>query len=978
MRSSRSLAGSWQFQLDPDGSLTVATLAPDREIPVPLPWQAAFPDLRRYSGFAWYRREVDLPAEWLAGEVLLRFGAVDYWCQVFVNGRLAGEHEGGYTPITLPIRAFARVGANEIAVRVYDSVQTGLVAERWPAYAAEQPPAGPPFDAREAPHGKQEWYVNVGGIWQDVTLMAVPSAYLAGIHVTPDIHSGAAHVRFDLEGATGDLGAEARLEICDPGGAVVATGATPLAAGRASYEATLTVSDPRLWDVGAPNLYTVTVHLDGGDTLSARFGFREIRTEGGQLLLNGAPLFLLAALDQDLYPETIYTVPSEEYLRDQFRKAQALGLNCLRCHIKPPDPRYLDLADEMGLLVWSEIPSWRTFYPKGLVHAHELALHDPVKLRVTSLLREMVARDYNHPSIIIWTIVNEDWGTALPLSEADRAWAAQMYRLAKALDPTRLVVDNSACVHSWGPNVHVLSDLDDFHLYANIPDRAASFEQNMDQFGLRPLWSYSSHGDAQRSGQEPLILSEFGNWGLPSLRALRGGAGRDPDWFDLGPWWSPWDGEPGWPAGADARFERYGLGAIWRDYEAFAEATQWHQFAAMKFEIEAMRRQPRLAGYVITELTDAYWESNGLLDFDRRPKAYHDRFHEINAPDMIVARPARYSAWDDTPLPVALTAAHYSAQDWSGAHLQWRVGGEGGTIALPDIARGAVEALGVLSWRPAPVSEPQMVQVEFIICSGAGGALARNSLDLMILPAAQRAATYTQPVAVLTRPDLSGAGAHAPLAPVSGPVSGPETGAAALQSAVAEPEVEESGAAARLRLAMRRLGYDPRRGLGPETRLAVTTYPTAELLAWVREGGDLLFLSRGPSPFFWVQGRAGAYGGGWITSFSWLRPEVFPRLRVINPLTMPFARVMPTGAIVGVPLEDPAVQPDVLAGMVAGWVRHATAHTVQLRYGRGRVVMTTFALEDTVDDDPVAQAMLHDLIDHLASDACRPTLQANY
>ena len=87
----------------------------------------------------------------------------------------------------------------------------------------------------------------------------------------------------------------------------------------------------------------------------------------------------------------------------------------------------------------------------------------------------MIRRDFNHPSLIIWTIVNEDWGTALPLSAADRAWVAAMYRRCKELDPTRLVVDNSPCPHPWGPNIHVHSDLDDFHLYANIPDQAREF-----------------------------------------------------------------------------------------------------------------------------------------------------------------------------------------------------------------------------------------------------------------------------------------------------------------------------------------------------------------------------------------------------------------------------------------------------------------------------------------------------------------------
>ena len=106
-------------------------------------------------------------------------------------------------------------------------------------------------------------------------------------------------------------------------------------------------------------------------------------------------------------------------------------------------------------------------------------------------------------------------------------------------------------------------------------------------------------------------------------------------------------GEPGWPAGADERFHQLGLDRIWHDYEEFATATQWHQFEAMKYEIELMRREKGIAGYVITELTDVYWESNGLLDFDRNPKAYHNRFASINALDMVVPQLRRYDYWDD-------------------------------------------------------------------------------------------------------------------------------------------------------------------------------------------------------------------------------------------------------------------------------------------------------------------------------------------
>jgi hypothetical protein len=150
------------------------------------------------------------------------------------------------------------------------------------------------------------------------------------------------------------------------------------------------------------------------------------------------------------------------------------------------------------------------------------------------------------------------------------------------------------------------------------------------------------------------------------------------------------------------------------------------------------------------------------------------------------------------------------------------------------------------------------------------------------------------------------------------------------------------------------------------------------MLQWVRAGGKMVFLSRGTSPFFWVHHRGGAYSGSWMTSFTWLRPEVHRRLKVTNPLGLPFMNVMPHRTILGLPVEDKAVQRDFLAGMVSGWVGHAAVHTVQFAYGKGRVVMTTFGLEEMLDEDPVAVAMLNDLVEYVCSDECQPVLRASY
>jgi hypothetical protein len=984
MRQTRSLAGFWQFQLDPEGLLEAATLAPDRQIQVPMPWQAAFPELQQYSGYAWYRHYFELEETWLGGELLLHFGAVDYWCQIFINGQLAGQHEGGYTPFTLPIRSHVQPSRNEIALRVYDPVQTHMLVPRWPDYSATTGSHQPPFDANHIPHGKQEWYINVGGIWQDVTLSAVSPTYLSRVAVTTDIQTGEAHFKLELAGE-GQASGELLISVQGKTSQTWDTSLS-LAPGQTAYQATIRVEAPQLWNVDTPNLYIATVRLktanDKEDSLVTRFGFREIITKNGQLMLNGEPLFLLSALDQDLYADTIYTVPSEEYLRDQFTKAKQLGLNNLRCHIKPPDPLYLDLADEMGLLVWAEIPSWRTFYPKGTVHPNQLNLDDTIKQRVEQTLQEMIRRDFNHPSLIIWTIVNEDWGTALPLSASDRTWVSQMYERCKQLDPTRLVVDNSACPNAWGPNVHVRSDLDDFHIYANIPDQAAKFEQTLEQFNLRPLWTYSSQGDSQRSGQEPLILSEFGNWGLPSVETLRRHYKGDPDWFKIGPWWSPWDGEPGWAGGVLERFEELGLDPIWGDYEKFATATQWHQFAALKFEIETMRRQPRLAGYVITELSDIYWESNGLLDFLRNPKVYHDQFHTINAPDMIIPHLERYAYWDDQPLRVQMVVSHYSSQSWH----QARLGGVVGNAAaeseeLPHpIERGEVKSLGLRHWKLPKLAKPQEITCQFTISTPDEAELARNQLKLFVLPASERNAKYQGEVAVITRnTGLTQAGSDLAMLTPENEGSG-ESGRPGVEQMPVVPQ-HQSARASSLSHALEELGYNVNTHLTLDTRLAISNYPNEELLRWVREGGDLLFISNGPSPFYWVQGRGGAYSGNWMSSFSWLRPGIYRRLEnVSNPLEMPFKRIMPTGTILGLPVNQPEMHADFLAGQVGGWVNLPAVHTVQFRYGQGRVIMTTFELIKSLQEfhDPVAVAMLHDLVEYLASDQCQPRLTANF
>ncbi len=402
------------------------------------------------------------------------------------------------------------------------------------------------------------------------------------------------------------------------------------------------------------------------------------------------------------------------------------------------------------------------------------------------------------------------------------------------------------------------------------------------------------------------------------------------------------------------RFERLGLHEIWGSYDEFATATQWHQFAALKFEIEALRRQPRLAGYVITELSDIYWESNGLLDFYRNPKVYHERFAEINGEDMVTGRPGSYAYWQDEKVNADLYASHYSRKSWTGASLRWSILDTHGELKISDLKIGEALSIGMQAWSLPVVDKARTVPVKLEVLSESGEELARNVIDLLVLPTSVRQASYRLPVAVMMRQGQS----RTPVA----------------NRNYSTDKVPHSAFGS----ALDKLGYEIEGKLTADTGIAITDYPSESMLRWVREGGKLLFLSGAASPFFWAQGRGGTYGGSWLTSFSWLKPEVHPRLQVDNPLGLPYMRVMPERTILGLPVEDRAVQGDFLAGQVSGWVGHPAVHTVRFRYGKGKVIMTTFNIAAAAGEDPVATAMLHDLVDHLASEACEPLLRANY
>jgi hypothetical protein len=887
-----SLNGDWNFVADPAAALKVADLASAPNVlptRIPSSWQAQFADLRDYAGVAWYWRSVSVEAAGPDRIVLLRFGAVDYLAEVYVNGLKVGTHEGGYLPFEFDVTSQLRPGENQIAVRVADP--------------GAKPSEVEGIKYAEIPHGKQNWYVQTSGLWQDVELAIRPRMHLGAVHVSAGADGGF-KVSVPLVNPPG--GAEftkpayVGAEIRDAAAEVVWKESRNLSLGQARYEFSGKLANPSLWSPANPALYTLHVWLSSGDNQYYPFGFRTFETRGGKFYLNGQVIYLRAALDQDFYPETIYTPPSLDYVKSEMQQAKALGLNMLRCHIKVPDPRYLQAADEVGLLVWYEIPNWNK-------------LTEDAKRRGLETLQGMVERDWNHPSLVSVSIINESWGANLR-EAAQREWLKEAYREAKAMVPGWLVVDNSACCE----NFHLATDIADFHQYNAIPDYAPDFDRLVADMAQRPGWLFSPYGDAEPRGDEPLMLSEFGNWGLPRLSESK-------------PWWfARAYGDRGitLPEGVEKRFAEYQYSSLFPDFNALAVAAQWHQHRALKYEIETVRAHPEIQGYVITEFTDLNWEANGLLDMWRRPKAHARELQKLQQDDLLIVRAEKRNLTTGEKAQADVYFSHYSADPLAGAQATWEVEGTTlkGNLALPEVASGTVASLGRIEFtvpsEPAPAKRALKVRLN------AGTKLvSETSLYLYFYP--PKAAELPPPVSF-----------HDP-----------------------------AGRLRRLVNEMRARNYLPPTG-SEALPVLVTSLFDDEVKKTLQAGGRVILLASDRqtlAPGIEIVPRAGSdLDGHWISSLLWIRKDRQP-FTLIGFETFPgfeMQAVTPSAVVQGVKPESFG---DVLAGIFYGWIQSSVGTLVQARCGQGKLLICTFSLGTAYGTDPYATYLLDAMVQYIVS-----------
>jgi hypothetical protein len=886
-----------------------------RSARVGLSWNAQFEDLRDYMGAAWYRVRFELPAFRDTRHVLLKFGAVDYFCEVFLNGLLIGTHEGGYTPFSFEITSAVHPGPNEMVIRVVDP----------PMDEVQNRALFPDMMYNEIPHGKQNWYVQNSGIWQGVRVELCPSIYIERLDVTPQA-DGHFEVIARLAGVgltsnNGGLAAATVLEteVLDNSGRRVFSASQNLDASSPIVHITGTIANPRLWSPENPALYSVKVSLSGPVEYrrNTRFGFRSFEARDGKLYLNGKPFYMMAALDQDFYPETVHTPTSVEFVRDMMMKAKYLGINLLRCHLKVAHPVYLDVADEVGMLIWTELPSWSDcWFPAD--HFSSMAA-----VRADRMFWEILIRDWNHPCIVLQTIINESWG--INLKEAfQREWLRTTFdRVKGLLAPLgRLVVDNSACEG----NFHLKTDIEDFHQYYSMPDQVDKWNKWLDELSNRPDWTFSPYGDAERTRREPLLVSEFGNWGLPKLPQ------ELPWWFDV----SFGDREVTRPEGVLERFKRFGFDEMFGTFNEMAEETQWHQFISLKYEIESIRSREALQGYVITGITDVHWEVNGLLDMWRNEKVYAHELSALQQPDLIMCQLPAYSFQSGETIEVNTLISHFSSFDLSGARVRWSTdSGAGGNFILPaDISRGTVARLQPIRFTLPQVSAAATERLEIEVRLRNGHRTTENSYDLFVLPAATPNLDSKIKVEARGLPDI----------------------------------------AAKLRQS----GYDLEQQITNADLIIVDNYSDS-VATHLQNGGTALLIANSEDalPKEWpirIKVRAGSeLDGRWFSNYNWIR-TTRPPFSSLGPnaiLGFESARVAPEYIVQNIQADQ---FQDVLAGITIGWLNCNSALVAQLRVGAGKLLIATFRF-DQYRSDPYATHLLDSLIAYVCGGDCQPIMQ---
>lgn len=572
-----NLNGEWDFTFDFSDSglergLPRATSF-DKKILVPFCPESSLSgvEYKDFINHLWYHRELNIPQDWTGKNVLLNFGAVYFNSEVYVDGTLAGRHFGGSSSFSLDITKLVTPGkTHHLVVRASSDIRSTMQS------AGKQ-------NLQYASYGCN--YTRTTGIWQTVWMEAVAPTGLQSTQTITDIDQGQIVV---FPKFYSNSNQSLKIAVKD-GNRTVAT--TTVRATNNSV-AVLPVKNAKLWSPESPFLYTITYQVvdEKGspvDEVISYVGMRKVHVDGNKIYLNNKPYYQRLVLDQGFYSDGIWTAPTDEALKKDIELSMAAGFNGARLHQKAFEERFYYWADKLGYITWGEAPSWG-------MNANSVEVARNFLMEWS----ELVVRDRNHPSLLIWTPMNEQWW---PDRVQYPRFTADLYDLTKSLDPTRPVNDASG-------GTHIKTDIWTVHNYEQDPVKLKDIIYKDGKFlqapnyvagvapaniGFNGLRQNDSYNFPVYDGKMPFLIDEVG--GIK------------------------------WVKGQD---------------KANSDTQSWGYGVAPKSEKEFLQRlegqidgildlNDHVWGYCYTQLTDVEQEQNGVYYYDRTPKFDTKLIHGI-------------------------------------------------------------------------------------------------------------------------------------------------------------------------------------------------------------------------------------------------------------------------------------------------------------------------------------------------------------
>ena len=545
-----NLNGTWNYEFDFSHSGMDRRLFESKgfegRITVPFAPQSELSGVgfKDFISEMWYHRTINVPQDWAGKKIILHFGAVDYIASVYIDGKIAGRHWGGSSSFSIDITRMVVPGQeHNLVVRVEDDERSGQYAK------GKQ-------SGRFASFGCE--YTRTTGIWQTVWMEPVSKNGLKDVYIVPDLDQS----RFVVEPSYYGLAAGQQLRVTVKDGGKVVSSKTVPASAQTSAE--LPVKKAKTWSPESPFLYDIDLEVldaEGNviDKATSYSGMRKVHIEGNRIYLNNEPVYLRLVLDQGFYPDGVWTAPSDEALKRDIELSMAAGFNGARLHQKVFEPRFHYWADRLGYLTWGESASWGA------------NINNPLSARnFLTEWEEIVVRDRNHPSIIMWTPFNETWE-----HPEDREVAREACRMVSDVYKLTKNLDYRPC-HDVSGNYHVMTDVFSVHQYMQNPDDLKDW--------LAPVDGLVRHHDLEHREVEydgqPYLVDEYG--GIK------------------------------WVVGQEFSEISWGYGDAPKTLDEFYQRLEALTDVILGFD--------HICGYCYTQLTDVEQEQNGIYNYDRTPK----------------------------------------------------------------------------------------------------------------------------------------------------------------------------------------------------------------------------------------------------------------------------------------------------------------------------------------------------------------------